>query len=147
LICINNLQLFYSQVTPENESINCPISFNDLIIQSYFNRLQFDFFFTDEKITKQVTFFDKDLPSLIIGTNYGRICLVPMFQEVEDNVLPITLIDSHNRQPIEQLHVCYQYARTSDREKGGHLISTSTDGTIAITDLSSYSLLKALNDY
>ena len=69
-------------------------------MQSYFNKLQFEFFFTDEKVTKQVTFFDKDLPSLIVGTNYGRICIVPMFQEVEDNVLPITLIDSHGRHPI-----------------------------------------------
>ena len=107
LLCISNLQLFYSQVAPENESINCPLSFNDLIIQTYFNKLQFDFFFTDEKVIHQTTFFDKDLPSLIVGTNYGRICIVPMFQEVEDNVLPITLIDSHGRHPIESLYVVY----------------------------------------
>lgn len=116
-------------------------------MQSYFNKLQFEFFFTDEKVTKQVTFFDKDLPSLIVGTNYGRICIVPMFQEAEDNVLPIALIDSHGRHPIEQLYVCYQHARSIDREKGGHLISTSADGTIAVTDLSSSALIKTLNEY
>lgn len=76
LVCITNLKLFGS--TSESNS-NCLLSFNDLVMHSYFNKSQFDFFYSDEKITQQVTFFDKDLPSLIIGTNYGRICIVPMF--------------------------------------------------------------------
>ena len=52
LVCINNMQLFYSQADTDHESMNCPLSFNDLILQSYFNKQQFDFFFTDEKVTK-----------------------------------------------------------------------------------------------
>ena len=144
LVCITNLKLFGS--TSESNS-NCLLSFNDLVMHSYFNKSQFEFFYSDEKITQQVTFFDKDLPSLIIGTNYGRICIVPMFQEVEDNVLPITLIDSHRRSPIKALFVAYQYARSIDREKGGHLISTSADGTVCITDLSSSARLEKLIDY
>jgi hypothetical protein len=87
--------------------MNCPLSFNDLILQSYFNKQQFDFFFTDERVIKQVTFFDKDLPALIVGTNYGRVCVIPMFQEAEDNVLPIAMIDCHGRNPIEQLYIVY----------------------------------------
>ena len=32
LLCISNLNLFYSQVATENDSVNCPLSFNDLIV-------------------------------------------------------------------------------------------------------------------
>ena len=75
---ISNLQVFGSQGS-ELQSANTLINFNPLVMKSYYNVRHFQFFYSDEKITQSATFIDKECPSQIIGTNYGRIFLVPLF--------------------------------------------------------------------
>ena len=58
---------------------NCLINFNPLIIRNYYNKNQFKFFFSDEVVTDSVSYTSFDHPCLIIGTNYGRIFMIPMF--------------------------------------------------------------------
>ena len=70
---VNSIALF--QKLPNNSLIN----FNPLIIRNYYNRNQFQFFFSDEVVTESVSYTSFDHPCLIIGTNYGRIFLIPMF--------------------------------------------------------------------
>lgn len=75
---ISNLQIFGSQ-SNESQSANSLINFNPLVMKSYYNLRHFQFFYSDEKITQSATFIDKECPSQIIGTNYGRIFMVPLF--------------------------------------------------------------------
>ena len=58
---------------------NCLINFNQLIVKNYYNKLQFQFFFSDEKVVQSCTYASVEEPALIVGTNYGRIFIVPMF--------------------------------------------------------------------
>ena len=46
-------------------------------------------------------------PSFIIGTNYGRIFICPLFQESEGKVHPILLLDSHNHYSITNIFISY----------------------------------------
>ena len=105
-----------------------------------------------------------DNPALVIGTNYGRIFMIPMFQETDVKVFPVVLIDQHHLSPITQLFIAYdssrrvksghrsgggsmlssQNMRDHLQEQGGHLISVSEDGTVAITNLNSGEIQRAL---
>ena len=80
---ISNLQLF-GQSPGEPVSSNCLINFNPLVLKSYYNVKQFQFFYSDEKITSSALFADRESPSQLIGTNYGRVFVVPLFQELEN---------------------------------------------------------------
>ena len=98
-------------------------------------------------------------PSYILGTNYGRIFIISMFQETEDKIEPILLVDSHHRSKITKLFVAYNSSRKVSKslssrpgqpgllENGGHLISVSEDGTIAVTNLNSGEIVQALHSY
>ena len=99
---ISNLTLFGSQSKQSEPHIpNSLIPFNSQVLKSFYNSCQFRFFFTDERVTAQVVFQDRDSPSSIIGTNYGRIFMMPMFQEQQfKHVVPSILIDSHKGSPI-----------------------------------------------
>jgi hypothetical protein len=69
------------------------------------------------------------------------------------------LVDSHHRSKITKLFVAYNSARKLPKghqsrpgqqsllENGGHLISVSEDGTIAVTNLNSGEILQALHSY
>lgn len=94
--------------------------------------------------------------------------MVPMFQESDEKVFPVILIDQHHQSPITQLFVAYDSSRKmktqskglnpsqfnpqakrggSLLENGGHLISVSEDGTIAVTNLNSGEIHKALHNF
>lgn len=90
----NGIQLFSQYVQA------CPINFYSLVIKNIYNKHQFQFFFPDEQVTDSVVYASIDNPSLIIGTNYGRIFMVPMFQESDDKVYPVILVDQHHQSPI-----------------------------------------------
>lgn len=83
----NSVQVFSQQVQ------QCPINFFSLVIKNIYNKHQFQFFFSDESVTDSVVYASIDNPALIIGTNYGRIFMVPMFQESDVKVYPIVLVD------------------------------------------------------
>ena len=136
---ISNLSLFSSQSKASEPHIpNSLINFNSQVLKQFYNSSQFRFFFTDEKVTSSVIFQDKDSPSSIIGTNYGRIFMIPLFQEQQfKHVVPTLLIDSHKGSKITKLYMAYQGALWSNEDGGGHLLSVSEDGTICATDLKS----------
>ncbi|CDW82512.1 wd g-beta repeat-containing protein [Stylonychia lemnae] len=155
---VNNIQLFPQAIE------NCPINFYSLVIKNIYNKHQFQFFFSDEKVTDSVTYGSSDNPALIIGTNYGRIFIVPMFQESDERVYPIILIDQHHQTPITQLFVAYDSSRrvrgpvkNSQNQQhpvkdnlydhGGHLIGVSQDGTVSITNLNSGEINRALQNF
>ena len=97
------------------------------MLKSFYNSCQFRFFFTDEKVTATVIFQDKDSPSSIIGTNYGRIFMIPMFQEQQfKHVLPTVLIDSHKGRAITKLYLAYQGALWSN-DTVRHFGQTTSD--------------------
>eukprot|EP00347_Sterkiella_histriomuscorum_P013779 403363397 len=165
---VNNINIFPQPVQ------SCPINFYSLVIKNIYNKHQFQFFFSDEHVTDSIVYASIDNPSLIIGTNYGRIFMVPMFQESDEKIYPIILIDQHHQSPITQLFIAYESSRriksghksssnlinggtnlnssnfsSKDnlQEVGGHLISASEDGTIAITNLNSGEIHKALSTF
>ena len=108
-----------------------------------------------------------------MATNYGRIFIVSMFQECDEKVQPVLVIDSHNSSPINQLFVAYNpsrkpylanaargmHLRGSNvrstgtgstpglQDNGGHLICVSEDGTISVTNLNSGEIYKAVHNY
>ena len=59
---ISNLQLFGSSGA-EPVTSNCLINFNPLVLKSYYNVKQFQFFYSDEKITSNALFTDKESPA------------------------------------------------------------------------------------
>lgn len=74
------LPVFVSAINVFPHQINnCPINFYPLVIKNFYNKHQFQFFFSDEAITDSVIYTSNEHPSLIIGTNYGRIFMIPMF--------------------------------------------------------------------
>jgi hypothetical protein len=85
---VNKLGLFDAAVP------YCPLNFYTLVIKSIYNKHQFQFFFADERIETSVVYTSVEAPSLVVGTNYGRIFIVPMFQENE-KISPILLVDTH----------------------------------------------------
>ena len=86
-VFVNQISVFPHQIN------NCPINFYPLVIKNFYNKHQFQFFFSDESITDSVIYTSIDHPCLIIGTNYGRIFMVPMFQETDEHIFPVVLID------------------------------------------------------
>ena len=91
----------------------------------------YQFFYTDEKVTctliisaiehiKQIT------PALVIGTNFGRIFIVSLFQKSEGNSNPIIAIDSHFGNQINGLFFA----------SNKFLFSISEEGTLCITKIS-----------
>lgn len=74
------IPLYINQVSVLPPKIeNCLINFNPIIIKSYFNKHQFQFFFSDETITESVIYTSVNHPCLLIGTSMGRIFMIPMF--------------------------------------------------------------------
>ena len=81
--------------------------------------------------------------------------MVGLFQETDDKVQPILVIDSHHSSPITKLFISYNTSRLSSKrqdkkgllENGGHLISVSEDGTTAVTNLNSGEIHKSLHNY
>lgn len=141
------------------------LNFQPLLIKSFYNKHQFEFFYSDEKVTDSVIYASSNHPSYLLGTSYGRIFMVSMFQETDEKVHPVLVIDSHHSSPITKLFIAYNPARkarphssTAQRqgtypagskdllENGGHLISVSEDGTIAVTNLNSGEIHKALHN-
>lgn len=73
-----------------------------------------------------------------------------MFQETDEKVQPILVVDVHQGQPITQMFVAYNSARRVKgklQENGGHLIAVSEDGTISVTNLNSGEIHKAIHNY
>lgn len=58
---------------------NCLMHFQPILSKNYYNKHQFQFFFASEIITESVIYTSIDHPSLIFGTNFGRIFLAPLF--------------------------------------------------------------------
>jgi hypothetical protein len=76
------------------------ISFNDIITEEFKNVNYYQFFYKDERVTvtliiTAIEHLKKISPALVIGTNYGRIFIVSLFQKSEGNMSPIIVIDSH----------------------------------------------------
>jgi hypothetical protein len=100
--------------------------------------------------------------------------MVSMFQESDEKAKPILVIDSHHTSPITKLFIAYNPSRKpylanaakgmhlrgsnvrssnssssnggaqALMENGGHLISVSEDGTIAVTNLNSGEIHRAI---
>ena len=139
-----------------NDDPGALINFQPILIKSFYNRNQYAFFFPDEEVTDSAIYTSSNHPSYIIGTNYGRIFIISMFQETEDKVEPILLVDSHHRSRITKLFVAYNSSRKVPKQtraggglldNGGHLISVSEDGTIAVTNLNSGEIVQTLHSY
>jgi hypothetical protein len=142
-----------------NDDPGALINFQPILIKSFYDRNQFAFFFPDESVTDSCVYTSANHPSYILGTNYGRIYLVSMFQETEDRIEPILLVDSHHRSKITKLFIAYNSSRKLPKsllsrpgqpsllENGGHLVSVSEDGTVAVTNLNSGEVVQALHSY
>jgi hypothetical protein len=138
------------EVLPKPNNI---LNFQPILIKSFYNKNQFSFFFPDESVTDSAIYTSSNHPSYLLGTNYGRIFMISMFQETEDRVLPILVIDSHHKSKITKLFVAYNSSRKQPNklkqpvlmENGGHLISVSEDGTIAVTNLNSGEIVQTLH--
>lgn len=59
-------------------------------------------------------------PALVIGTNYGRIFIVSLFQKAEGNANPIIVLDSHFGNTITGLFFA----------SNKYLFSISEEGTL-----------------
>lgn len=58
---------------------NCIININQFLAKNQFRKFQHSFFYSDEKITEQTFYASQDFPSMIIGTNYGRVFIIQLF--------------------------------------------------------------------
>jgi len=85
-------------------------------MSNYYNKLNFQFFYTDEKITESVCTIDNQIPVYVIGTSYGRVFILQMFHEFETNNTaagqsnhkpPVAILDCHHGSPITKLFVAY----------------------------------------
>ena len=73
-------------------------------------------------------------PALVIGTNYGRIFIVSLFQKSEGNPNPIIVIDCHFGNKISGLFFA----------SNKFLFSISEEGTLCVTKISDNSLKGAM---
>lgn len=89
------------------------LNFQPLLIKSFYNRHQFDFFFSDEQVTDSLIYTSTNNPCYIFGTNYGRIFIVPLFQESDEKVQPVLVVDSHHGSSIQKLFIAYNSSRKS----------------------------------
>lgn len=79
--------------------------------------------------------------------------MVPLFQESDEKVQPILVIDAHHGSSITHLFMAYNSARKGHipkkpqvlHENGGHLISLSEDGTLSVTNMNSGEIVKAVH--
>lgn len=73
----NELDIFGSS-TASNQAkdSNCILNINQFVAKNYFSRHQHSFFYCDEKVTDQAFYASSDFPSMVLGTNYGRIFIV-----------------------------------------------------------------------
>ena len=95
---LNEIDLFGDNI--QDKSSNCIININYHIAKNYFSKYQHSFFYTDEKITEQSFYASSDFPGMIIGTNYGRIFIMQLFQDIEGRAYPVIVVDCHNGSPI-----------------------------------------------
>jgi len=73
----NQIDIFgTSKVSGPSTDSYCMLNINQFITKNYFSRYQHSFFYSDEKITDQTLYIASNFPSMILGTNYGRIFLV-----------------------------------------------------------------------
>ena len=87
------------------------ISIHPFIQKHYFSRHQHNFFYSDERITDQTFYIASDFPALVMGTNYGRVFVVQLFQDIECRGYPILTLDCHQSSPITCLYISYSTAR------------------------------------
>ena len=104
------------------------LTLNPFISKNYFSRYQHSFFFSDEKITCQTFYSSADYPSIIVGTDYGRIFIVQLFQDIEGRAYPVVVIDSHFSAPIASLYIAYSTARKSKRHGAGTKVPNDQKG-------------------
>ena len=74
---VNQIDIFgASKVSGPSTDSYSMLNINHFITKNYFGPYQHSFFYSDEKITDQTLYIASDFPSMILGTNYGRIFLV-----------------------------------------------------------------------
>ena len=111
------------------------ISFNDIITEEFKNINYYQFFYKDERVTctliiTAIEEFKAFTPALVIGTNYGRIFIVSLFQRSEGKANPVILMDFHFGNMITGLFLA----------SNKYLFSISEEGTVWITHISSHAL-------
>lgn len=104
------------------------ISFNDIITEEFKNINYYQFFYCDERVTctliiSAIEHIKSITPALVIGTNYGRIFIISLFQRSEGDINPVILIDSHYGNQINGLFFA----------SNKYLFSISEEGTLSIT--------------
>jgi hypothetical protein len=100
-----------------------------------------------------------------MGTNYGRVFIVQLFQDIECRGYPILTLDCHQNSPITCLYISYSTARKSKQmqsdfkgsdqqlaqaiasDSGGHLIACSENGTISVTNMNAGEIVHVLNNF
>ena len=90
----------------------------------------YQFFYKDEKVTwtliiTAIEEFKTFTPALVIGTNYGRIFIISLFQKCEGKANPAIMIDSHYGNTITGLFFA----------SNKYLFSISEEGTVWITHI------------
>lgn len=121
------------------------ISFNDIIIEEFKNVNYYQFFYKDERVTctliiSAIEDIKVITPALVIGTNYGRIFIVSLFQRSEGLANPIIVMDSHFGNQINGLFFA----------NNKYLFSISEEGTLCVTKITSGMLethFEALSKY
>lgn len=101
------------------------ISFNDIIIEEFKNINYYQFFYKDERVTctliiTAIEEFKVFTPALVIGTNYGRIFIVSLFQRSEGRANPVIVMDFHFGNTITGLFFA----------SNKYLFSISEEGTV-----------------
>lgn len=133
------------------------LNLNSFVANTYFSKHQHSFFKRGEEVTAQTFFVSAEYPSVILGTNFGRIFIVQLFQDIEGRAFPVLVVDCHDQSPITILYIAYSPSRkirTSSnpassvaQDTGGHLIAGSEDGTISVTDMSSRQICDQLANF
>jgi hypothetical protein len=79
-LSVNQIEVFGNSKTPNTgKDPNCILNLNQFVTKNYFTRHQHSFFYSDEEITDQTFYVSSDFPSMVVGTNYGRIFIVQLF--------------------------------------------------------------------
>jgi WD40 repeat protein len=140
------------------------ININQFITKNYFSRHQHSFFYSDEKVLDQTFYISSDFPSMVLGTDYGRIFIIQLFQDIEGRSFPVIVLDCHHSSPISCMYIAYSSARRNQSkpleksssmslaqsmsaDSGGHLIVASEDGTISITNMNSGDIVSQLANF
>lgn len=111
---INTLDL-YGTGDSDSDHFN-KLSLNKFVTKNYLSRFQHSFFYADEQITDQAFYLAQDHPSLIVGTNYGRIFIVQCFQDIEGRAFPVAVVDCHQGSPISSLFIGYHSQRRQKKD-------------------------------